>query len=152
MVQCEAQNSITRSLEDGCSQDKRENLHIVRTHSRDDTRFVYAMALASSEEISERRAVQMLAYCRSVGSIFWPRMVPCSIGAEMNQPLSEQLHELISQGKWAEAAAWLQQVDLRTAAENLLSLPFEQQRAMFRQLRMDFAAALLPTTRARTGR
>src|ERR1039458_4502701 len=71
------------------------------------------------------------------------RMIPCSIGAKMNRPVSEQLRDLISHAQWDEAAARFQQLDLRAAAENLLTLPFEQQRSMFRLLRIDFAAALL---------
>jgi NitT/TauT family transport system ATP-binding protein len=62
----------------------------------------------------------------------------------MNRPVSEQLRDLISHAQWDEAAARFQQLDLRAAAENLLSLPFEQQRSIFRLLRIDFAAALLP--------
>ncbi len=62
----------------------------------------------------------------------------------MNRPVSEQLRDLISHAQWDEAAARLQQLDLRAAAENLLTLAFEQQRAVFRLFRIDFAAALLP--------
>lgn len=62
----------------------------------------------------------------------------------MNRPASELLRDLISHAQWEEAAARLQQLDLRAAAENLLILPFEQQQAIFRLLRIDFAAALLP--------
>ena len=61
----------------------------------------------------------------------------------MNRPVSEQLRDLISHAQWDEAAARFQQLDLRAAAENLLTLPFEQQRSIFRLLRIDFAAALL---------
>jgi NitT/TauT family transport system ATP-binding protein len=62
----------------------------------------------------------------------------------MNRPVSEQLRDLISRAQWVEAAARLQQLDLPAAAENLLTLPIEQQQAIFRLLRIDFAAALLP--------
>ncbi len=71
-------------------------------------------------------------------------MILFSIGAEMNRPVSEQLRDLISHAQWDEAAALLQQLDLRATAELLLTLPFEQQRAVFRLFRIDFAAALLP--------
>ncbi len=62
----------------------------------------------------------------------------------MNRPVSEQLRDLISHAQWDEVAARLQQLDLRAAAENLLTLPFEQQRSVFRLFPIGFAAALLP--------
>ncbi len=62
----------------------------------------------------------------------------------MNRPVSEKLRDLISHAQWDQAAARLEQLDLGAAAENLLTLPFEQQRAIFRLFRIDFAAALLP--------
>ncbi len=62
----------------------------------------------------------------------------------MNRPVSEQFRDLVSRAQWVEAAARLQQLDLPAAAENLLTLPVEQQQAVFRLLRNDFAAALLP--------
>lgn len=62
----------------------------------------------------------------------------------MNPPVSEQFRDLISRARWDEAAALLQQFDLPAAAENLLTLPAEQQSALFRLLSVDFAAALLP--------
>ena len=61
----------------------------------------------------------------------------------MDRSASEQLRDLISHGQWADAAARLQKLDLKPAAEALLALPFEQQREIFRPLRIDFAAALL---------
>ena len=62
----------------------------------------------------------------------------------MNRAVSEQLRNLISQARWDEASAQLQQLPLPAAAENLLTLSIEQQRAIFRLLAIDFAAALLP--------
>jgi NitT/TauT family transport system ATP-binding protein len=62
----------------------------------------------------------------------------------MNRPVSEQFRDLIAHAQWDQAASRLQQLDLRAAAENLLTLPFEQQQTIFRLLRIDFAAALLP--------
>jgi NitT/TauT family transport system ATP-binding protein len=63
----------------------------------------------------------------------------------MDRPVSEQLRDLISHAQWDEAAERLQRLDFRDAAENMLALPFEQQQALFRLLRIDFAAALLPS-------
>jgi len=62
----------------------------------------------------------------------------------MNLPTSEQFRELTSQGRWDEAVALLQQFKLSTAAENLLTLPTEQQSTLFRLLPIEFAAVLLP--------
>jgi NitT/TauT family transport system ATP-binding protein len=62
----------------------------------------------------------------------------------MNLLAPERFRDLISRAKWDEAAALLRQFDLSSAAENLLSLPGEQQSTLFRLLPIDFAAVLLP--------
>jgi ABC-type multidrug transport system fused ATPase/permease subunit len=71
-------------------------------------------------------------------------MILFLVGAEMKRALSEKLRDSISQWQWVDAAALLQQLDHRTAAENLLNLPTDQQQILFRLLGIDFAARLLP--------
>ncbi len=62
----------------------------------------------------------------------------------MKRSVSEQLRDAVSLGQWADAAALLQQLDLPSAATNLLNLPTGPQQELFRLLRTDFAAELLP--------
>src|SRR5579863_6744247 len=59
----------------------------------------------------------------------------------MTEPL-QQLRDLISQARWQAATDYLRQLGADNAASAILSLPFEQQRLLFRHLPTDFAAAL----------
>jgi len=62
----------------------------------------------------------------------------------MNLPLTQQLHDALSQGQTKEAAVLLQQHDPGFAGDLLMSLPYDQQQALFRNLSAEFAAALVP--------
>ena len=54
----------------------------------------------------------------------------------------QQLRELLSQARWESATEFLRQLGTDNAASAILSLPFEQQRLLFRHLPTDFAASL----------
>ena len=60
-----------------------------------------------------------------------------------NSTLLEQLHEQLVQRKWQSAIASLQELGPSSAAEFMSALPFEQQRALFRQLPVEVAARLI---------
>jgi NitT/TauT family transport system ATP-binding protein len=55
----------------------------------------------------------------------------------------DKLHDLCSQGRWDAAIDLLQQYDVSAAAEAVIALPFETQRALFQKLPVDYAAALV---------
>ncbi len=57
----------------------------------------------------------------------------------------QQLRELLSQARWESATEFLRQLGTDNAASAILSLPFEQQRLLFRHLPTDFAASLAGT-------
>ncbi|MGA8150852.1 MAG: AAA-associated domain-containing protein [Terriglobales bacterium] len=61
-----------------------------------------------------------------------------------NSQAGEQLRDALSRGQRTEAALHLQQFDPVAAAELLMSIPFEEQQTLFRELTPSFAAALLP--------
>lgn len=63
--------------------------------------------------------------------------------AQTNPELAERLRVRLSQGS-QEAAAFLQQFGPAAASDLLLGIPFEEQQILFRQLPIDFAAALIP--------
>ena len=60
-----------------------------------------------------------------------------------NSTLPEQLHEQLVQRQWQSAVASLQELGPSPAADFMSALPFEQQRAVFRQLPVDVAARLI---------
>ena len=62
----------------------------------------------------------------------------------MSTLTTQSLRELVSKSRWKPAVEALEQEQPRTAAELLKSLPFEQQRALFRRFPIDFAASLVP--------
>jgi len=57
---------------------------------------------------------------------------------------TEDLQILLSQRLWANVVAILTQLDPPVAGDIFLSLPFEEQRVLFRRLPKDFAAKLVP--------
>jgi NitT/TauT family transport system ATP-binding protein len=61
----------------------------------------------------------------------------------MNPPGADKLREVLSQGRWDQAVALLQQLDPAAAANAILGLPFEEQQVLFRVMPVDFAAALI---------
>jgi len=61
----------------------------------------------------------------------------------MTSPIAETIRHALSQGRPNEAAGIIQQLASGTAAEVLATLSFEEQRVLFRQLSVDFAAALV---------
>jgi NitT/TauT family transport system ATP-binding protein len=61
-----------------------------------------------------------------------------------NSPASEILRESLSREQYSEAGLYLQQFDPSVAADLLMSMPFEQQQQIFRELSVEFAAVLLP--------
>jgi len=63
--------------------------------------------------------------------------------AQVNPELVEKLRVSLSQGP-QEAATYLQQFGAAVASDLLLGLPFDEQQILFRQLPIDFAAALIP--------
>ena len=60
----------------------------------------------------------------------------------MSPPTVDKLRATLSQGNWERAIAMLQKVDPAVAAHAFLEMPYEQQQSLFRQLPIDFAAAL----------
>ncbi len=65
----------------------------------------------------------------------------------MNQPVntqvSDKLRDMLAQGQKQFAATYLQQYDAATAADLLMSLSFQEQQALFRELSTAFAASLI---------
>jgi len=61
----------------------------------------------------------------------------------MSAATPETLRDLLNQRQWPKAIEAFQQMALPAAANFLNSVPFEQQRALFRRLEDGFAAALL---------
>ncbi len=55
---------------------------------------------------------------------------------------TDKLRELLSQAHWEQAVSLLQRLDPEGAADSLMSLPFEEQQALFHKLPVDFAAKL----------
>jgi NitT/TauT family transport system ATP-binding protein len=65
------------------------------------------------------------------------------VATQVNPELAERLRDTLSRGA-DEAAAFLQQFDPATAGELMLALSFDEQQALYRQLPVNFAAALIP--------
>jgi NitT/TauT family transport system ATP-binding protein len=62
----------------------------------------------------------------------------------MNPPRAEELHTIVSQGRWDRAGSILGQLDSAVAADAFLSLPYEQQELLFRRLPVELSARLAP--------
>ena len=62
----------------------------------------------------------------------------------MNPPRAEELQTILAQGRWDRAVAILQRLDPIVAADTFISLPHEEQQALFRRLPIEFAARLVP--------
>jgi NitT/TauT family transport system ATP-binding protein len=62
----------------------------------------------------------------------------------MKPPRAEELQTILSQRQWNRAAAILTRLDPTVAGDTFLSLPDEQQRALFRHLPIEAAAKLAP--------
>jgi len=60
----------------------------------------------------------------------------------MTTPSTGELQAILDQGRWSRAAAILRRLDPAVAADAFLSVPFEQQKILFRELPGDFAARL----------
>lgn len=62
---------------------------------------------------------------------------------QVNSQASDKLREILSQGESHFAALYLQQFDPGVAADLLMSIPFEDQQTLFRELSPGFAASLI---------
>src|ERR1039457_3518743 len=62
----------------------------------------------------------------------------------MNPPRAEELQTILAQGRWDRAVGILQRLDPTVAADTFISLPHEEQQALFRRLPIEFAARLAP--------
>ncbi len=60
----------------------------------------------------------------------------------MDPQPAEKLREILSQGHWDQAVGLLQRLDPTVAANLFMSIPFEEQRVLFRASPVDFAATL----------
>jgi NitT/TauT family transport system ATP-binding protein len=61
----------------------------------------------------------------------------------MSAVAGDKLRELLSQERWDQAVALLEQLGATQSADLLQRLPFEQQQVLFRRLPIEFAAALV---------
>src|SRR5580658_587593 len=61
----------------------------------------------------------------------------------MAPPLIETVRDLCSRGRWNNAADLLAQLDAGAAADFMMTLPFEEQRALFRALPLASGAPLV---------
>ena len=59
-------------------------------------------------------------------------------------PRPEELQTILAQGRFDRAVAILQRLDPTVAADTFISLPYEDQRVLFRRLPPEFAARLTP--------
>jgi len=62
----------------------------------------------------------------------------------MNRPRAEELKTILAQGRIDQAVAVVQFLDPEVAADTLMSMPYEEQQALFRRLPVEFAAKLAP--------
>jgi len=62
----------------------------------------------------------------------------------MNRPRTEELETILAQGRIDQAVSVLQLLDPEVAADALMSLPYEEQKILFRRLPIEFAAKLAP--------
>ncbi len=61
----------------------------------------------------------------------------------MNPPSTDKLRSILARGGAEKAAELLQRLDPAVAADALIDIPFEDQRAIFRSMPAQFAAELL---------
>lgn len=75
------------------------------------------------------------------------RLIGCNLILEsylpMTSPITDQLRDAVSQGRWDEAVALMRKSDAAQAAAALDDLPFEQQQSLFRRLPTDLAATIV---------
>src|SRR6266403_1862863 len=62
----------------------------------------------------------------------------------MKRPRAEELQTILAQGRLDRAVGILQGLDPTVAADTFMSLPYEEQQALFRRLPAEFAARLAP--------
>jgi NitT/TauT family transport system ATP-binding protein len=62
----------------------------------------------------------------------------------MNRPRAEELKTIVAQGRMDRAVAILQRLDPTVAADTFMSLPYEEQKTLFRSLPVEFLARLAP--------
>jgi len=62
----------------------------------------------------------------------------------MNQPRAEELQTILAKGSWDQAVGILLRLDPAVAADTLMSMPFEEQEALFPRLPNEFSAKLAP--------
>jgi len=60
----------------------------------------------------------------------------------MNPPAADKLRASLSQGNWDRALTQLERLDPQVAADLFMSIPFEDQEVLFRQMPVEFAATL----------
>jgi NitT/TauT family transport system ATP-binding protein len=61
----------------------------------------------------------------------------------MTPPMAERLQELISQGKWEPAFELLRELKPAAAADLIMTMRFEEQQLLFRQLQIPLAASII---------
>jgi NitT/TauT family transport system ATP-binding protein len=61
----------------------------------------------------------------------------------MEPQASEKLREILSQGHWDQAIAFLERLAPEVAADLIMEAPFEEQRTLFRVLPVEYAATLI---------
>jgi NitT/TauT family transport system ATP-binding protein len=66
------------------------------------------------------------------------------LGSSMKRPRAEELQTILAKGRLDRAVEILQGLDPTVAADTFISLPYEDQQALFRRLPTEFAARLAP--------
>jgi NitT/TauT family transport system ATP-binding protein len=61
----------------------------------------------------------------------------------MNESEKKRVQQLLKQGQWAPALDQVRALGPRDAADFMVTLPYDQQRALFNEMPVDFAAALI---------
>jgi len=59
-------------------------------------------------------------------------------------PQTEELNTMVAQGRWDRAGAFLSRLDPAVASDSFLNLTYDDQKALFRRLPVEFAAKLIP--------
>jgi len=62
----------------------------------------------------------------------------------MKRSRAEELHTILAQGRLDRAVTILQRLDPTVAADTFMSMPYEEQKVLFRRLPIEFAATLAP--------
>src|ERR1700722_17786826 len=73
----------------------------------------------------------------------WARKRSRLLGAVMNDCDKKKLQNLLKQRQWKAVIEQLRSLDAREAADFLLAVPFEEQRALFQQMPVEFTASLI---------